>query len=57
MNDSMKIEKIELVRDGVKKLLQSDEVMKKLEEEANARGKIDTSFVGFDRCHVHYKEN
>lgn len=54
----MKIEvkKITLDRSGVRELLQSNEVMETLKDNANIIGKIDTNFVGFDRCHVIVKD-
>ena len=54
----MKIEvnRVELDRSGVRKLLQSNEVMETLKNNANVIGEIDTNFVGFDRCHVIVKD-
>lgn len=54
----MKIEvsKVQLDRSGVRKLLQSDEVMKTLKDNSGLIGDIDTNFVGFDRCHVIVKD-
>lgn len=54
----MKIEvkKVVLNRGGVRKLLQSDETMKALKENAGAIGEIETNFVGYDRCHVIVKD-
>ncbi len=54
----MKIEvnRVELDRSGVRKLLQSNEVMETLKNNANVIGDIDTNFVGFDRCHVIVKD-
>ena len=49
-----KVEKIRLISSGVRKLLQSDEVMSALKDNADkvGNGKIYSDFVGFDRCHV-----
>ena len=47
--------KIELNRQGVRKLLQSPEMMKILHSEGEKMGTIKSEFVGFDRCHVHVK--
>lgn len=54
----MKIEvsKVVLDRSGVRKLLQSNEVMGALKDNAGIIGDIDTNFVGFDRCHVIVKD-
>lgn len=54
----MKIEvkKVVLNRGGVRKLLQSDETMKALKENAGVIGEIETNFVGYDRCHVIVKD-
>lgn len=48
---------IELNSDGIKKLLQSQEVMGALENVAQGLGEIKEEFVGFDRCHVIVEEN
>lgn len=47
---------IELNKNGIRELLQSDEIMKEVESVARTRGEISESFVGFDRCHVIVKE-
>ena len=52
----VEVKKVELDRSGVRKLLQSNDVMKTLKEDANQIGEIDTNFVGFDRCHVIVKD-
>lgn len=50
------VEKVVLNRSGVRKLLQSDETMKALKDNAGVIGEIETNFVGFDRCHVIVKD-
>lgn len=50
------IQKVEPNPDGIKALLQSQEVMDTLLAEGEKIGSIETSFVGFDRCHVVIKE-
>lgn len=54
----MKVEvtKITLNKGGVRKLLQSSEIMETLKDNANIIGEIDSNFVGFDRCHVIVKD-
>lgn len=52
----VEVKKITLDKGGVRKLLQSDEVMKTLKDNANIIGDIDANFVGFDRCHVIVKD-
>lgn len=54
----MKVEvtKITLNKGGVRKLLQSSEIMETLKDNANTVGEIDSNFVGFDRCHVIVKD-
>lgn len=52
----VEVKKVQLDRGGVKKLLQSNDVMKTLKDNANIIGEIDANFVGFDRCHVIVKE-
>ena len=52
----VEVKKVVLDRSGVRKLLQSDDVMKTLKDNANIVGEIDTNFVGFDRCHVIVKD-
>lgn len=49
-----KIEKVELNKSGVKKVLQSDGVMSALKAEADkaGNGQMFANFVGYDRCHV-----
>ena len=52
------VKKVELKKAGVIALLQSNDIMQELEKVAQAQlGEIDTTFVGFDRCHVICKEN
>lgn len=55
----MKVEvtKVTLDRSGVRKLLQSGEVMETLKDNANIVGTIESNFVGFDRCHVIVKDD
>ena len=55
----MKVEvtKITLDKGGVRKLLQSGEIMETLKDNADMIGDIDSNFVGFDRCHVIVKDN
>ena len=52
----VEVKKVVLDRSGVRKLLQSDDVMKTVKDNANIVGEIDTNFVGFDRCHVIVKD-
>ena len=54
----MKVEvtKIILDKSGVRKLLQSSEIMETLKDNANMVGPIESNFVGFDRCHVIVKD-
>lgn len=52
----VEIDKFELNKSGVRKLLQSGDVMEILKDNASVIGEIDTNFVGFDRCHVIVKE-
>ena len=54
----MKIEvsKVTLNKSGVRKLLQSNEVMETLKDNSGVIGDIDANFVGFDRCHVIVKD-
>lgn len=47
-----KIVKVELNTDRVGELLKSKEVMAALKKDSKALGKIDSDWVGFDRCHV-----
>lgn len=52
------VKKVELNKSGVIALLKSQDIMQELEKVAEAQlGEIDTTFVGFDRCHVICKEN
>lgn len=53
----MKVKKIKINSQVVKEILQSNEMMNVLLEEAPKLGEVETSFVGFDRCHVVVKEN
>lgn len=48
---------VELNKDGVKALLQSQEVMDELRQVASNYGEIKEEFVGFDRCHVIVEES
>lgn len=58
MADNYTVTKVELNKSGVIALLQSESIMQELEKVAEAQlGEIDTTFVGFDRCHVICKEN
>lgn len=50
------IDKIELDRSGVRKLLQSNDAMKALIDNSGKIGEMETNFVGFDRCHVIVKD-
>lgn len=52
----VEVKKVVLDRSGVRKMLQSNEVMEILKDNANVVGDIDTNFVGFDRCHVIVKD-
>lgn len=58
MADDYEVKKVELNKSGIIALLQSQEIMQELEMVAEAQfGEIDTTFIGFDRCHVVCKEN
>ena len=48
--------KIELNSQGIKEILKSQMMMDAVKAEAEKRGEFETSFVGFDRCHVLVKE-
>lgn len=51
------VKKIELNSSGIIKLLQSREIMDELEKVAvDQYGEIESSYVGFDRCHVICKD-
>ena len=52
----VEVKKITLDKSGVRKLLQSNDVMETLKDNANIIGEIDSNFVGFDRCHVIVKD-
>lgn len=47
---------IKLNSPGIRRLLQSDEMMHGIMREAEKKGEVDTSFVGFDRVQVIVKE-
>lgn len=47
---------IKLNSPGIRRLLQSDEMMQGIMHEAEKKGEVDTSFVGFDRVQVIVKE-
>lgn len=49
--------KVKLNSSGIKAVLQSQFMMDAITAEAEKHGEIETSFVGFDRCHVIVKEN
>lgn len=56
-DDGYKVKKVELNKAGIIALLQSQDIMQELEKVAEAQlGEIDTTFIGFDRCHVICKE-
>ena len=55
MKDS-KVE-VKLNSAGIKAILKSQFMMDAIMSEAESHGDIETSFVGFDRCHVVVKEN
>lgn len=48
----LKIEKIELNRSYIRKLLKSEEAMQECEKAASRQGKIDTKYIGTQRCWV-----
>ncbi|MBQ6638240.1 MAG: hypothetical protein IJ899_09960 [Blautia sp.] len=52
MADQIKVVKVELNTKRVGELLKSKEVMAALKQDAKALGKVDSDWVGFDRCHV-----
>lgn len=47
---------IKLNSPGIRRLLQSDEMMQGVMNVAQSQGEIDTSFVGFDRVQVIVKK-
>ena len=49
--------KVKLNSSGIRAVLQSQFMMDAITAEAEKIGEIDSSFVGFDRCHVIVKEN
>lgn len=49
--------KIKLNSQGIKEVLKSQFMMDAVQAEAEKLGDFETSFVGFDRCHVIVKEN
>ena len=49
--------KIKLNSKGIKEVLKSQFMMNAVQAEAEKLGDFETSFVGFDRCHVIVKEN
>ncbi len=55
-NQGYKVEKIELNTSRVAELLKSNEVMAALKSNAKSLGKVDSDWVGFDRCHVTVKK-
>lgn len=44
--------KVKLNSAGIKEVLKSDFMMDALKAEGTKHGEFETSFVGFDRCHV-----
>jgi len=48
--------KIKLNSAGIKEVLKSQFMMDTIMAEGEKKGEIETSFVGFDRCHVVVKE-
>lgn len=54
MSDGIKVDEFKLDRSGIRKILQSNEMLATLESFAGdvGTGEIDTEFVGFDRAHV-----
>lgn len=48
----MKIEKVELNRAGVGKLLKSDAVLEEVSRVGKSLGTVETEYIGFDRAHV-----
>lgn len=57
MADNFKVTKVKLNKSGVIKLLKSQDIMNELEKVGSAHyEEIDSTFVGFDRCHVVCKE-
>lgn len=58
MADEFKVERVQLNKSGLIALLKSQDIMDGLESVANQQGyEIDSTFVGFDRCHVVCKES
>ena len=55
MNDS-KVS-VKLNSSGIKEVLKSDFMMSAILSEAEKQGEVETSFVGFDRCHAIVKES
>ena len=49
--------KVKLNSKGIKEVLKSQMMMDAVEAEAEKHGEPESSFVGFDRCHVLVKEN
>lgn len=47
---------IKLNSPGIRRLLQSDEMMKAVENVAQSQGEVDTTYVGFDRVQVVVKK-
>ena len=52
--EGFKVTKFDLNRSGISKILKSDEMMAVLKKNKNhvGDGHEETSYVGFDRCHV-----
>lgn len=48
--------KVKLNSKGIKEVLKSQMMMDAMEAEAEKHGEPESSFVGFDRCHVLVKE-
>lgn len=44
--------KVKLNSQGIKEVLKSQFMMDAIKAEGEKRGEFETSFVGFDRCHV-----
>lgn len=48
--------KVKLNSQGIKEVLKSQFMMDAIMSEGEKRGEIETSFIGFDRCHVIVEE-
>lgn len=49
--------KVKLNSPGIKEVLKSQFMMDAIKSEGEKLGEFESSFVGFDRCHVIIKEN